>query len=152
MVSALLERCKSAGVNVHAQSRDGANTLAHQAARRDDPGLLALLLRAGLDPNTPNGAGSVPALGDGNAGSRAAGQRVSGLMDWRSLLDRSTPLTLLATKDFGLTDKGAPPGPPPEWPVRFQPPVLFSLRDGPQPKTDRACGCVALGCTPAVQL
>ena len=93
MVSALLERCKSAGVNVHAQSRDGANTLAHQAARRDDPGLLALLLRAGLDPNTPNGAGSVPALGDGTAGSRAAGQRVSGLMDWRSLLDRSTPLT-----------------------------------------------------------
>ena len=136
MVSALLERCKNAGVNVHAQSRDGANTLAHQAARRDDPGLLVLLLRAGLDPNAPNGAGSVPRSRDGRRewARRARGVGEMGEGSWRdgvtgggwlmdhggrsrSRLNSSTPLTLLATKDFGLTDKGPPPGPPPAWPV-----------------------------------
>jgi hypothetical protein len=58
--AATAARCAAAGIDaVGARSRDGGGTLAHVAARREDPGLLAVLVEAGLDPVASNMTGSV---------------------------------------------------------------------------------------------
>ena len=59
LTEALLQRCADGQLDLNERSRDGGNTVAHIAARRDDPGMVAMLIRAGADPAALNGAGYI---------------------------------------------------------------------------------------------